>query len=259
MDTVVKGTRTAERRTSKRATRCASLRNRTAAPAPNAAELVSAIAHELRTPLTSVGMTAEMLGECAGQIDAEEAQAMVARIQRGVAWMSGLVDNLAASAHGERIALRRERVDLGDLVREAASLAQPLLEQKQQRVRVNGPSRPVELNADPMRLRQVVLNLLVNANKYSTTGDVVDVTVGRAHGQAVVTVTDHGPGIDPAEQARIFSPYVRGAVGEAKARGLGLGLSIVKTIVERHGGRVGVESAPGAGATFLIAIPLEEK
>jgi signal transduction histidine kinase len=219
-------------------------------------ELIATVTHEMRSPLTALMMTADLLAEGPDKMSPEMAQSMIARIQRGVRQLTGLVDNLATTAQAGEIKLATAVMDLRECVEEAITLAQPLLEQRKQRVRLTSTARPAIVEADPVRIRQVVLNLLVNANKYSVEGDVVDVNVAITHDHAVVSVTDHGPGIDPDDCARIFEPYVRGAAHQGKARGLGLGLSIVKTLVELHGGQIGVESTPGAGATFLVEIPL---
>ncbi|MFN8514101.1 MAG: ATP-binding protein [Chloroflexia bacterium] len=107
-----------------------------------------------------------------------------------------------------------------------------------------------------MRLGQVVVNLLVNAGKYGVEGDEVVLTVETIANGVRVSVTDHGQGIPPAEQELIFHPGRHGsAAASAGVAGHGLGLSIVKAIVEAHGGTVGVTSTPGAGATFWFTIP----
>jgi signal transduction histidine kinase len=222
---------------------------------PARSELIANITHEMRSPLTSLMTTAELLAEGADEMPPGVAQAMVARIQRGVLQLAGLVENLSTTAQGGEIRLATQPIDLRECVEEAAALAEPLLARRGQRARLLTPARALFVEADPVRIRQVVLNLLVNANKYSVDGDVVDLNVAIARGRAVVSVADHGPGINPADRARIFEPYVRGA-NQDKASGLGLGLSIVRTLVELHGGQVGVESAPGRGATFLFEIPL---
>lgn len=222
-------------------------------------DLVAAVAHEMRTPLTSIAMTAEMLAEAFDAMDRDEALEMLTRVQRGVVWLQSLVENMALSgaAAGQPVRLRTQPVRPIECVEDAANLVKPLLARRGQRVRVHCARRDAVVVADPVRLRQVVLNLLVNASKYSIEGDTIDLHVAVARGQAVIAVADHGPGIAPEERERIFQPYVRGAAA-ADAKGLGLGLSIVKTLVELHGGRVGVESTPGAGATFLITLPMGE-
>lgn len=222
-------------------------------------ELIATVTHEMRSPLTALMMTADLLAEGPDKMSPQMAASMIARIQRGVRQLTGLVDNLATTAQAGEIQLATTIMDLRECVEEAVALAQPLMAQRKQRVRLTSTARPTVVEADPVRIRQVVLNLLVNANKYSVDGDVVDVNVAVTRDRAVISVTDHGPGIDPADQARIFEPGVRARAHQGKARGLGLGLSIVKTLVELHGGRIGVESAPGAGATFLIEIPLRSE
>jgi signal transduction histidine kinase len=258
METIERGeTRSAAARRVVR--RCRSERRRSAATTVDrpTSDLVAAAAHEMRTPLTSIAMTAEMLEEAFDAIDRDEAIEMLQRIQRGAVWLQNLVENLAlarAAVNGA-VALRKQPVRPIECVEEAVSLVAPILTRKGQSVRVHCARRNAIALVDPVRLRQVVLNLLVNAHKYSIEGDTIDLHVALTRGQVAIAVADHGPGIEPAERERIFRPYERGAAA-ADAKGLGLGLSIVKAIVEMHGGEIGLESSPGQGATFLITLPM---
>ena len=128
------------------------------------------------------------------------------------------------------------------------------------RLRVVPAAPGVSIRADPDALRQAVVNLVENAMKYS--GDARDVAVEtRARdGWVAVAVSDRGIGVAPEDRARIFEPFVRGG-GEAvrQAAGAGLGLSIVRHIMEAHGGRVGLESVPGEGSTFTLVFPVEHR
>jgi len=115
----------------------------------------------------------------------------------------------------------------------------------------------VELWVDRTRIRQLLLNLLTNAIKYTPPGGRVELGLAPADRSAAIVVRDTGVGMDPAEAARVFEPFVR--LDEARARdtgGAGLGLAIVRSIVLAHGGTLAVESAPGAGSTFTIRLPL---
>jgi signal transduction histidine kinase len=238
----------------RRRSRCTARRSATTTQRSTLTDLIATVTHEMRSPLTSLMVTADLLADGADEMDPEVTRSMVARIQRGVWLLTGLVDNLSTTAQGGKIRLATAPIDLRECVEEAVALAEPLLAQRGQRARLTMPARPLIVEADAVRIRQVVLNLLVNVNKYSVDGDVIDVNVAVAGERALVSVTDHGPGIDPADRARIFEPYARGA-NHGEARGLGLGLSIVRTLVELHGGQIGVESTPGRGATFLLEIP----
>ena len=117
------------------------------------------------------------------------------------------------------------------------------------------PAGPLPIAIDETRIHQVLLNLLENAARYSPDGAPIGVAVRRPHpAVARVTVRDRGPGIAPAEQQRIFERFVRGAAAEGKG-GLGIGLYLCRTIVERHGGAIGVDSTVGDGAAFWIDLP----
>jgi signal transduction histidine kinase len=122
-------------------------------------------------------------------------------------------------------------------------------------VTVEPPPGPLAVSIDETRIHQVVLNLLENAARYSPDGAPIDVAVSSPHPAAVrVTVRDRGPGIAAAEQQRIFERFVRGAAAEGKG-GLGIGLYLCRTIIERHGGAIGVDSTVGDGAAFWIDLP----
>src|SRR5207248_1201286 len=131
-------------------------------------------------------------------------------------------------------------------IEDAVLLVHCLLEQRGQKVRFT--TRTAWVTADAARLVQVIANLLTNASRYSVEGDEIEVHLSMLGSYVRVRVTDHGPGISPEHQERIFGAWVR-AEGAAPG-GLGLGLSIVQNLVQQHGGRVGVESTLGAGASF---------
>ena len=111
------------------------------------------------------------------------------------------------------------------------------------------------VTGDERRVRQVVLNLLWNAVKFTPPGGAVDVNAARVDGEVRVSVADTGPGIAPADQARIFEEFQQAAAGKEQGEGTGLGLALSKRLVELHGGRIWVESEPGKGSTFVFTLP----
>src|SRR5262249_37128967 len=121
-----------------------------------------------------------------------------------------------------------------------------------QRVRFTSSTQITDVMADPGRVVQIVANLLSNASRYSVEGDEIELHVSNVGRQVRVRVTDHGPGISPADQERVFGAWTR--LDGAAPGGLGLGLSIVQSLVERHGGRIGVESTLGHGSTFWFTL-----
>ncbi len=209
-------------------------------------------AHELRTPLTSVRGYAELFRRGARDRPEDLARVM-AGIEEEASRMGVLVEDLLLLARldqGRR--LERQPVDLETVVRRAVEAA-----------RAVEPERPiaiqterVQVAGDPNRLRQVIDNLLTNVRVHTPPAAPARVRVAREGGQAVIEVADSGPGIPPALADRIFERFFRVDPGRARQQGgTGLGLSIVQAIAHAHGGRVEVQSAEGAGATFRVLLP----
>jgi NtrC-family two-component system sensor histidine kinase KinB len=225
-------------------------------PAPSREKhLLATVAHELRNPLASLRLSLDMLVNDFDDIEPEVALRLVRRAQRSARFLQGLAENLTSSACVEagQLNVRTARVDLTECLEEAVLLVHGLLEERGQRVRFTCSAPATVAIADRARTIQVVANLLTNAIRYSVEGDEIELHLSTVGQQLRVRVTDHGPGISPEDQQRIFSAWVRGeGVGGG---GLGLGLSIVQGLVQRQGGRVGVESALGQGATFWFTLP----
>ncbi|HET7035658.1 MAG TPA: HAMP domain-containing sensor histidine kinase [Thermomicrobiaceae bacterium] len=221
-----------------------------------ASEIVGRLGHELRTPLTTVQALAELLAD--PELPAAERVTLLEQHARSVCWMTNLLDDFStwAAAQDGHLVLRCRETRVLDWVERAVILTQPFLARRAQRVRVNCPDPALSLYGDPERLSQVLVNLLTNAGRYSVWGDVIELCVEERDGREVrVSITDHGPGIPPEVQQRLFERYQRGLGAGQAPHGQGLGLYIVRTLVELHGGRVGIESAPGAGCTFWVALP----
>jgi len=150
--------------------------------------------------------------------------------------------------------LHREPVDLCQLAREVVELYEYVAEEKKVAVRTEPPQSPVTVPVDRTRMRQVLANLLDNAIKYTPAGGSVTISVRNEGGQALVTFRDTGIGITVEEQERIWERLYRGDKSRSE-RGLGLGLSLVKAVVEAHGGAVAVSSQPNQGAEFTVRLP----
>jgi signal transduction histidine kinase len=249
--------RKARRRT---AQAVAALSPGTIAPAPqpsSTARMVSTIAHELRTPLATLHAGLEVLSDYP-DLDSADVRQLVSRLQRGVAWLDCLIENLTTWSAIEtgHLLLRRGEGSVLGWIDPAIELVQPQLARRGQRVRLVCPSPTPVVSVDSVRLGQVIVNLLVNAGKYGVQDDEIVLTVEPLARGLRIAVTDHGAGIPLAEQGTIFRPHTRGAAAMvAGVAGHGLGLSIVKAIVEAHGGEVGVDSAPGEGTTFWFTVP----
>jgi signal transduction histidine kinase len=211
------------------------------------------VSHDLRTPLTRLRGTAEMA--LAGPADAERCRDALAdcveEADRVLVMLNALMD--ISEAESGAMQLRKEPVALRDVVDRAIDLYHDVADARGVTLAVDAPE-DVVVTADRARLEQVAANLIDNAIKYTPSGGRVDVDVRRIGDRAVVRVRDTGQGIPADELPRIFDRLFRGDRSRAE-RGLGLGLSFVKAIVEAHGGGVGVESEPGRGSTFTVSLP----
>ncbi|MCO8271136.1 GAF domain-containing sensor histidine kinase [Actinoplanes sp. TRM 88003] len=217
-------------------------------------EFISRVTHELRTPLTSINGYLEMLAED-GVAPAAEVE-FLSRIRRNSDRLMALVDDmlLAAQAGPDQLRLTKRRLDLAELSRAAVVRNQVLAEGRGLEIRAEA-SEPVLVEADEARMVQVIERLVLNAVKFTPRGSI---TVGAAvRGDRVeLTVRDTGIGMSAADRERVLAPFRRSADAErAEVQGAGLGLSIVKAIVEGHGGSVRIESEPARGAAVVVTLP----
>lgn len=211
------------------------------------------LAHDLRTPLTRLRGTAELAMQDGGDpAEAREALAdCVNESDRVLHLLETLLDISAAEAGV--LKLNRDTLDVRTLVERAADLYREVAEEKKLTVVLDQPA-PAECSADAIRLGQAINNLLDNALKYTPAGGTVTLATTVEPGAVIVTVSDTGPGVPAAERDAIWRRLYRGDSSRSQ-RGLGLGLSLVKAIVEAHGGTVAVTDAPRAGARFTVRLP----
>ncbi|HYF61037.1 MAG TPA: HAMP domain-containing sensor histidine kinase [Burkholderiaceae bacterium] len=222
-------------------------------------EFLAMLAHELRNPLAPIVNAVRVLRR-SGPLGASGGSA-VDMIDRQALQMRRLVDDLLDLSRINRgqIGIVPEPVELGRLVAQVAESLAPTLEQRGQALRLAHPAQPLRLTADPHRLTQVLENLLLNASKFSPDGGPIRVGVEATADGARLTVSDDGIGLEGDDLERVFEMFVQGTPsGNAPGPqgGLGIGLAMVRRLVELHGGRVRAESAGrGRGATFVVELP----
>jgi signal transduction histidine kinase len=224
-------------------------------------DILGTVAHDLKNPLAVIMGRTEMLKEIVASsvTAANDVLGQVDHIRNATSRMATMVNSLISDAMADAldISVRKERVDLAAIVRSVAEANQPTAARKQQTLQVRAPHKlMIECDAD--RMREAIDNLVSNAIKYSPLSAGIEIVASEEAGVAVVSVIDQGPGLSRDDLSRLFGRFQRLSArptgGESSA---GLGLSIVKRIVELHGGSVAAESpGPGRGATFTIRLPV---
>jgi signal transduction histidine kinase len=220
------------------------------------ADFVSLVSHELRSPMASVIGSARTLQQRWRELTPDQRESFLALIAHETSRLAELIGDVLDTSRIEAgtFSYSFADVDLAQLVRDSANAA----EHGQDEVAVKAVVReplPV-VRGDRDRLRQVLVNLIDNAVKYSPPGDEVRVEAAASNGQLVIEVRDRGPGIPPEHQRVIFEKFGRVNVGDTGKPGTGLGLFIARSIAEAHGGSLEVRSAPDRGATFRLSLPL---
>jgi signal transduction histidine kinase len=220
-------------------------------------EFMTVFSHELRNSLGAIRSAADILRmDTSADPTAVKARML---IERQVGQMTRLVEDLldAARVRSGQLRLQCERIDLRDLAAHAAQTVEFAMQQRHHRITTSFPDAPVWLEADPARLEQVFVNLLLNAAKYTDAGGNVDVFVEREEVEAIVRIRDSGIGIAPDVLPHVFDLFVQADPSSRRAdAGLGIGLALVRSLVERHGGRVtAVSAGPGHGSEFTVRLP----
>lgn len=217
-------------------------------------DFVHTVSHDLRSPLTSVLGYAELIGRT-GSLN-EHQRDFMARLQASIHNITGLVNDLLDLGRIEAgFDTRREIVQLENILGYTLDLLGGQVGAANLEVRFEPPPNLPPLKANPLRLRQMLDNLIGNAIKYSPPGGQIDISLRAEEGQIILRVRDEGPGIPLADQPRIFDKFFRAGNVPEDVQGSGLGLAIVKSIVDGHQGRVWVESALGQGSAFFVVLP----
>jgi signal transduction histidine kinase/DNA-binding response OmpR family regulator len=219
-------------------------------------EFLAVLGHELRNPLAPILTALHLMRLRAGDSSTERERAV---IERQVGHLARLVDDLldVSRATMGKIDLRRERLDVSTAVARAVELARPLIDAREHQLTVSVPVGALFVDGDVMRLAQVIANLLQNAAKYTDPGGHIGVDAGREDGQVMIRVSDDGRGIRPEQLASMFELFVQGDQPPDRSDGgLGIGLTIVRSLVQLHGGTVQARSeGTGRGSEFVIRLP----
>jgi PAS domain S-box-containing protein len=222
-------------------------------------QFIATVSHELRTPLTSIRGYTEVLVDIRPDRLSLAERRMIDIIDRNGKRLLDLVEDLLSFAHIESGALLRTRspVDLHDLAETCCAAIEPSLTVVGLKLVSDVPSSLPAVSADPAQLERIVLNLLSNAVKFSPDGGTITLRIRRRDDTIALAVSDSGIGIPLAEQPRLFTRFFRSSSAQQLAiRGTGLGLAITKALVDAHNGSITVDSAPGAGTTVTVVLPL---
>lgn len=222
------------------------------------AEFISSISHDLRTPIASIKQASELLNDgIPSPMDAEQLE-ILQIIRSNARRLGDLINDLLDTAKLEagRLDIQAEPTDLADTIRRLVRSAAPLATQKRLRVTMKAEPDVPLVNADPVRLEQIVMNLLSNAVKFTPEGGQISLTCWREGETVACSVRDTGVGIPPEDLLKVFDKFhqVR-STRTSRTRGTGLGLTIAKHLVEAHGGTIGVESVLREGTTFTFRLP----
>ena len=224
-------------------------------------DFLADVSHELRTPIAALRTFNELLQERAGEDPAARAEFLEAsgvQLER-LDWLAQNLLELSKLDSG-LVLLDLRPDDLRATAEQAVEQAEPAARRRGVEIAIHLPEHPLRIRHDPVRVGQVVANLVGNAIKFTPRGGRIGVDVAATADGARIVVTDTGVGIAPDELPRIFERFYRGTpANEARGSGSGLGLAIVRSIVEMHGGTVAVESRLGAGSTFTVTLPRDPR
>ncbi len=220
---------------------------------------LSMISHELRTPLTSMLAFTEVLKRRQDGENRDSNLSHLDLMRRNGDHLNSLIEELleVTNMHSEEFAIEKADLSLLDLLEDVRGAAESTLAAKGQRLRISAPDEDMRIHADRRRMTQMLMNLISNSSAYSE--DNTTITVEAEHSPEFVklTVTDQGEGISEQDQTRLFEQFYRGnSAMSVSTSGLGLGLPIVKAIVDAHHGKISVKSQPGAGTEITVLLPV---
>ena len=222
-------------------------------------DFVSLVSHELRTPLTSIYGSLKLLNDEKTDLDKATMTDLIAVAERNSERLLSLVNDILdlQKIVAGKLELNVKKVNINEIVAESVEENKSFAETHEVEFKFRDCDNALMIGGDPLRLKQILTNLLSNAAKFSPAGKSVEISLTKNDERAVIKVTDQGPGIDPKHNSEIFDPFVQ--IGDVNTRaigGTGLGLPICKALVEEHNGTISLESEPGKGASFIVDFPL---
>ena len=219
--------------------------------------LLNSVSHDLRTPLAAITGAASTLTEQADALDAPTRRELLETISDEAADMSRLITNLLEITRLESGAARvtKEMCPIEEVVGGARNRLEKQL--SHHRVTTNLPPDLPPVPLDVLLMEHLFINLLENAAKYAPPDTDIEISARADDHELTVSVADHGPGIPPGDEKRIFEKFYRGKIGRSTS-GVGLGLTICRAVVEAHGGKIWVENRPEGGADFRFTLPMED-
>ena len=217
------------------------------------------ISHEFRTPLAAQLASIELLLEGMETLEPTQQKELVQSLERGALRLTRLIDNLLESVRIEsgQLNIRHQSVDLAEVVEDAQALIGSLLALRRQTLEVTIPEGLPYIDGDKPRLTQVFVNLIANANKYAPEGSIVRIGAELTEAGVLTWVEDEGPGPAAGESDAIFARFQRGSGEEPEPGGLGLGLWIVKSIIDRHAGTIALIRTSQGRTRFIVTLPIE--
>lgn len=221
--------------------------------------ILAKVAHELLTPLAPLSLSSELLAH----VDQKELPRLHEVIARQIEHLTRLIDDLVdvTRVSSGKMHLIRTTVDLSTVIRQAIDVCAPAMNARHQMLELQSPSSVLYVDGDPLRLTQVFSNLLGNASKFSLTTGVITLSLSAVDDWAQVEIADSGVGISPEAMPIIFDPFIQDLHSRSlNSKGLGVGLTVVRELVEAHGGSVVAHSSgPGLGSSFIVRLPLSER
>jgi len=217
---------------------------------------LSTMSHELRTPLNAVlGFSDLLLDKRCGELN-ERQKRYIAHINSGGKHLLKLISDILdlSKIEAGRMEISCQDLSVASIFGEVVSALRPLAEKKKQTLSANA-ERDLAVHADATRFKQILMNLVGNAIKFTPEDGRIELAAQPSNGKVQIKVRDNGPGIPAEERARVFEPYYRVRETAALGPGTGLGLSVVRSLVEAHGGTVRADAAPGAGTRMTVILP----